>query len=142
MAQATTREIIVVDESKLSPALGTRMPVPVEVLPFGWRSQLAHLESLGARPAMRRNPDGAGFITDQGNYILDCAFGAISQPVQLAAQLQARAGIVGHGLFVGQALEVIVAGARGIRHLKRDARALLRGWEGCDHLRHRRASLD
>jgi ribose 5-phosphate isomerase A len=130
VAQATTREIIVVDESKLSPALGTRMPVPVEVLPFGWRSQLAYLESLGARPAVRENPDGSSFITDQGNYILDCVFGAISQPAQLAAQLEARAGIMGHGLFVGQALEVVIAGGRGIRHLKRDARGLLHGWEG------------
>ena len=59
VAQASRREIIVVDERKLSPALGTHWPVPVEVVPFGWPAQAAYLESLGARPVPRRNPDGA-----------------------------------------------------------------------------------
>jgi ribose 5-phosphate isomerase A len=119
VAQASHREIIVVDESKLSPALGTRRPVPVEVIPFGWGSQIAYLESLGARPTMRRNDDGTPYETDQGNLILDCDFGPISQPAQLAARLNERAGIVEHGLFLDLASEVIVAGTGGIRHLRR-----------------------
>jgi ribose 5-phosphate isomerase A len=110
----------VVDESKLSPVLGTRRPVPVEVVPFGWRSQAAYLESLGARPTLRRNDDGTPYETDQGNLILDCDFGPIPQPAQLAARLNERAGIVEHGLFLGLAGEVIVAGAGGIRHLRRE----------------------
>lgn len=120
VAQASRREIIVVDESKLSPALGTRWPVPVEVVPFGWRSQAAYLESLGAQPVLRRNSDGTPFKTDQGNLILDCHFGPISQPAQLAARLSERAGIVEHGLFLGLATDVIVATSQGIRHIKRD----------------------
>ena len=119
VAQASRREIIVVDESKLSPALGTRWPVPVEVIPFGWRSQAAYLESLGARPILRLSSDGAPFTTDQNNLILDCHFGPISQPTQLAARLGERAGIVEHGLFLGLATDVIVASDEGIRHLKR-----------------------
>jgi ribose 5-phosphate isomerase A len=119
VAQASRREIIVVDESKLSPALGTHWPVPVEVIPFGWRSQAAYLESLGARPVLRQNANGTSFKTDHGNLILDCHFGPISDPAQLAAQLNERAGIVEHGLFLGLATDVIVASEEGIRHLKR-----------------------
>jgi ribose 5-phosphate isomerase A len=119
VAQASRREIIVVDETKLSPALGTHRPVPVEVIPFGWRSQALYLESLGARVEVRRNSDGALFHTDQGNLILDCHFGPISDPAQLAARLNERAGIVEHGLFVGLATDVIVAGVEGVRHLRR-----------------------
>jgi ribose 5-phosphate isomerase A len=120
VAQASRREIIVVDEAKLSPMLGTHRPLPVEVVPFGWGSQIAYLESLGARPALRRNDDGTPFKTDQGNLILDCDFGPISQPAQLATRLGERAGIVEHGLFLGLATEVIAAGAGGIRHLRRE----------------------
>ncbi len=120
VAQASRREIIVVDESKLSPALGTHGSVPVEVTPFGWRVQVTYLESLGARPVLRQNDDGTLFQTDQGNLILDCHFGPIPDPAHLAAQLNQRAGIVEHGLFLELATDVIVAGEQGIRHLKRD----------------------
>lgn len=119
VAQSSRYEVIIVDESKLSPALGTHWAVPVEVIPFGWRTQAAYLESLGAKPNLRLDSDGAPFITDQGNYILDSAFGPIGDPVGLGARLDARTGIVAHGLFLGLATEVIVAGASGIRHLKR-----------------------
>jgi ribose 5-phosphate isomerase A len=117
VAQASLREIIIVDESKLSPALGTHWPLPVEVIPFGWQSQRRFLESLGAHVTVRQQRDGTPFRSDQGNLILDCAFGPIHRPVELAAQLDARTGIVEHGLFLGLATAVIVAGADGIRHL-------------------------
>jgi ribose 5-phosphate isomerase A len=117
VAQASPREVIIVDESKLSPALGTHWALPVEVIPFGWHSQRRFLESLGARVTVRQQHDGTPFRTDQGNLILDCAFGPIPQPKELAAQLDARTGIVEHGLFLGLATEVIVAGADGVRHL-------------------------
>jgi ribose 5-phosphate isomerase A len=120
VAQSSRHEIIIVDESKLSPALGTRWAVPVEVIPFGWRTQYAYLESLGARPRLRSSPDGAPFVTDQGNFILDSNFGPIADAVALAARLDSRTGIVCHGLFLGLANEVIVAGASGIRILKRE----------------------
>ena len=120
VAQASRREIIVVDESKLSPAVGTHWPVPVEITPFGCRSQAAYLESLGATPVWRLNWDGAPFRTDQGNLILDCHFGSIADPAYLAARMNERAGIVGHGLFLGLATDVIVAGVEGIRHLRRE----------------------
>jgi ribose 5-phosphate isomerase A len=120
VAQASRREIIVVDASKLSPALGTRWPVPVEVVPFGWCTQVAYLGSLGAQATLRQDDDGTPFKTDQGNYILDSNFGPIADPVHLAAQLERRAGIAVHGLFVGLATDVIAAGAEGIRHIRRE----------------------
>jgi ribose-5-phosphate isomerase (EC 5.3.1.6) len=114
VAQASAREIIVVDETKLSPRLGTRFAVPVEVLPFGWRSQARFLETLGATYTIRQNPDGARFITDSGNLILDCHFGPLADARALADALAARAGIVEHGLFIGLVTDLIVAGADGV----------------------------
>jgi ribose 5-phosphate isomerase A len=118
VAQASQRVIIVVDDSKLSPHLGTHFSLPVEVLAFGWRSQRRYLESLGAKVEVRKDSEAREFVTDSGNMILDCAFGAIENPVQLGADLSARAGIVEHGLFLGLATDLIVAGQSGIRHLK------------------------
>jgi ribose 5-phosphate isomerase A len=120
-AQASRREIIVVDASKLSPRLGTKWPVPVEVLDFGWQSQARYLTSLGAEVTRRRTPAGGEFRTDQGNMILDARFGPISDLEGLARKLAARAGIVEHGLFLNLADDVIVAGPQGIRHLKRQS---------------------
>ena len=119
VAQASAREIVVVDDGKLSPVLGTNWPVPVEVLAFGWQSQARYVASLGAEAVLRRGTDGHPARTDQDNLILDCRFGPIASPETLARSLSARAGIVGHGLFLGLAHDVIVAGPAGIRHLRR-----------------------
>jgi ribose 5-phosphate isomerase A len=119
VAQASRREIIAVDESKLSPILGTRWAVPIEVVPFGWRPQAEFLESLGAEVELRTNDDGTVFETDQGNLVLDANFGQIRVPAELAEKLNRRVGIVEHGLFVGLASDVIVAGGDGIKHLTR-----------------------
>jgi ribose 5-phosphate isomerase A len=119
VAQASRREIIVVDDSKLSPRLGTLRVLPVEVLAFGWRSQARYLESLGAQVSVRHNQSGERFVTDSGHMILDCRFGPIPDPHALAASLRARAGIVEHGLFLELATDVIVAGKDGLRHLSR-----------------------
>jgi ribose 5-phosphate isomerase A len=120
VAQASRRVVIVVDESKVSRVLGMRWAVPVEAVPFGWRSHVRFLENLGARVALRRRPDGRIFRTDQNNILLDANFGPIDDPPRLAATLQARAGIVGHGLFLQMASDVVVAGASGLRHLVRE----------------------
>ena len=116
VAQASRRVVITVDESKLSPRLGTRHPVPVELLAFGWRSQARFLESLQAKISVRKNPDGSQFATDSGNMILDCDFGPIADPANLANRLSGRAGIVEHGLFLEMATDVIIAGPAGIEH--------------------------
>jgi ribose 5-phosphate isomerase A len=118
VAQASRREVIVVDESKFVKTLGEKRPVPVAVIPFGWHSQMAYLKSLGARVTARRNSNGSFFTTDQGNLILDCKFGPIKDCRQLAARIKERAGIVEHGLFLDMATDVIIAGQKGVRHLK------------------------
>jgi ribose 5-phosphate isomerase A len=109
VAQASRREVIAVDYSKCSDILGRKWGVPIEVLPFGWPGQARFLEELGARVAIRRWEDGPYFTTDQGNYIIDANFGPIADVRALARQLDARAGIVEHGLFLDIAAEVIVA---------------------------------
>ena len=119
VAQASRREVIVVDESKLSPVLGSRRAVPVEVVPFGHSSQIAYLELLGARVSIARDATGEPRRTDQGNLLLFCEFGPLAQPHQLAQRLSERAGIMEHGLFLGFATDVIVATAEGVRHLVR-----------------------
>lgn len=117
VAQASAREIIVVDESKLSPRLGTLHVLPVEVLPFGWRSQARFLESLGAKYVVRQDSAGREYRTDQGNLILDCNFGPIPDTKNLASELETRAGIVEHGLFLGLTDTLIVASANGVREI-------------------------
>jgi hypothetical protein len=102
-------------------AIGTRWKLPVEVLAFGWQSQARFLESIGATVNPREG-DGGLYRTDEGNIILDCGFGPIADPAGLSDRLQARAGLVGHGLFIGIASDVIVAGEAGTRHLQRGRR--------------------
>ncbi len=118
VAQASRREVILVDESKLSPALGTKWAVPIEVAAFGWRPEMEYLAALGAEVAVRRTGDGSYFRTDQGNMILDAHFGPIADPRALAARLDERAAIIGHGLFLELATDLIVAGPSGVRHLE------------------------
>ena len=118
VAQATDRLVIVVDDSKLSPQLGIHWALPVEILPFGWHAAAAYLRSLGAKPTMRMR-GVERFITDQGNLILDCDFGPMADVSALADKLNAWAGIVEHGLFIGMARDVVVAGADGVRWLRR-----------------------
>jgi len=119
VAQASKRKVIVVDEAKLSPQLGTKWHVPIEVITFGWRTQFEFLESLGAEVTLREDNTSMPFISDHGNYILDANFGTIADPAALAAQLMARTGIVEHGLFVDCADEVIVGTADGTQVLTR-----------------------
>lgn len=120
LAQASRCNIIIVDESKLSDRLGTRWALPVEVVPFARAVEEQFLKSLGATVALRTR-NGRTVATDQGNLLLDARFGPMGEPVRLAGLLSGRAGIVEHGLFVGLAHELFVAGADGIRHLTRRA---------------------
>lgn len=119
VAQASAREIIVVDESKLSPRLGTLHVLPIEVLPFGWRSQARFLESLGAKYVVRKDSAGNEYRTDQGNLILDCDFGPIADVAKLARELESRAGIVEHGLFLNLTDTLVVASPSGVREATR-----------------------
>lgn len=116
VAQISRREIIMVDESKLSDVLGTNWAIPVEVIQFGWATQEFFLQSLGAKTKLRLTETGEPFITDQNNFIIDADFGLIQEPWVIADQLKRRTGILEHGLFVNLATDVIIATETGIIH--------------------------
>jgi ribose 5-phosphate isomerase A len=118
IAQASRRNIIIVDESKLSPRLGTTWALPIEVVPFARNTEQVYLESIGGSVTLRVDENESPFLTDQQNIILDTHFGQIADPGGLVARLNTRAGIVEHGLFLGLATDVIVAAKEDIRHLK------------------------
>ena len=120
VAQASRRNIIVVDQSKLSPCLGTHWALPIEVIPFAVKTEENFIKSLGASVTLRNEAEGQPYKTDQNNFILDANLGEMADPNSIAARLNGRAGIVEHGLFLGLANDVIVAAEEGIRHLKRD----------------------
>jgi ribose 5-phosphate isomerase A len=118
LAQASKHLLIIVDESKLSLKLGSNWALPIEVIGYGWETQIPFLETLNAKVTLRCSEDGIPFSTDQGNVILDANFGSIDDVEKLAHSLDTRVGIVEHGLFIGMADEVIVANENEVRQLK------------------------
>jgi len=119
VANASKRLVIIVDDSKLRSQVAVGSPVPIEVVSFGWQATARELSKLGARPSLRRNPDGEPFRSDGGNYILDCVFEQIASAESLASSLDHVVGVVEHGFFIGMTSEVHVAGAGGVRVLSR-----------------------
>jgi ribose 5-phosphate isomerase A len=109
VAASSKQLVIIADESKLVDQLSSKMPVPVEVIPFGWKSTAQHLQRLGCRATLREN-----FTTDGGHLILDCDFQTIHAAAALASQIDSIPGVVEHGLFLGMATQAIVAGSREI----------------------------
>jgi len=126
VAQASRREVIVVDESKRVPVLGSSWGVPIEVIPFGWQTQMGYLVSVGAEPVLRMDEHNQPYRTDQGNYIIDANFGPIEQPGVIAGLLEGRSGIVEHGLFLNLATDLVVSSAGGTVRVKKEERS--RGW--------------
>jgi ribose 5-phosphate isomerase A len=118
VASASKRLAIVVDESKLVDRLGSQFAVPVEVVPFGWRSAERKLQGLGANTKLRPGSDEKPYVTDGGHYIVDCGFGPIADPTKLERELNSIVGVVEHGLFLAMATQVIVAAEDGIRVLR------------------------
>jgi ribose 5-phosphate isomerase A len=111
VAAAADRFIVVVDESKRVDRLGQRAPVPVEVVPFGWRTQFAVFEAAGAAPTLRTTLAGEPFVTDGGHYIIDCAFAGGMEDARLVEEMfRSSPGVVETGLFLGMASTIIVAG--------------------------------
>jgi len=124
VASASDRMVVIADRSKLVPVLG-RFPLPVEVVSFGLAATRALIEAMaqeaGCKGDITLRPDRSGrpFVTDQGNHILDCAFGEIPEPDLLSFALKQVAGVVEHGLFLGIADAAIVAGPEGVQMIAR-----------------------
>ncbi len=118
VAAASRRMLVVVDQSKLVDRLGNRTPLPVEVAGFGWQIVQSRLAALQAAPILRTSPEGQAFITDGGNYILDCTFAAgLGDAVKLEQTLSNIPGLIESGLFIGLASRVIVGTATGVKYL-------------------------
>jgi ribose 5-phosphate isomerase A len=118
VASASGRMLVIVDEGKLVQRLGSRAPVPVEIVPFGCEVTLDRLAGIHGRPTLRMAGE-APFRTDGGNHIADCAFGEISDPAGLERRLAMLTGVVESGLFIGIASRVVVGTSTGVRVLDR-----------------------
>jgi len=116
LALASEKLVIAVDRTKLVGSLGERMPVPVEVLPFGWRQTGERLRRLGGRPSLRKG-EGGPFLTDNGNYVLDVRFGRIARPGELERRINSVPGVVENGIFSGMADIVVVGHEEGCTSL-------------------------
>ena len=120
IAYNSKKVVIIIDDSKIVKALGIDFPLPVEVIKFGWTSTKKALESFGCGVALREIIQGEPFITDNGNYILDCEFKYILEPEQLEKDINNIPGVVENGLFINLTHQVIVGGKQGIITLDKE----------------------
>jgi ribose 5-phosphate isomerase A len=118
VAQNSKRLVIIADSSKRVEELGTKSPLPVEVVKFAADAHDHFFRALGSEPSMRRDKSGQLYVTDNGNYIYDCRFTAIDQPAALEASLRKRAGVVESGLFVGLAKLALVADSNRVERIE------------------------
>jgi ribose 5-phosphate isomerase A len=117
VADAARRLVIMADASKLVTTLSGI--VPVEVVAFGWEATSRKIAALGGQPRLRLAADGAPYRSDGGNVILDCDFGAVSEPAPLDEALRRLVGVVETGFFLGRADLVLLAEETGVRRLAR-----------------------
>jgi ribose 5-phosphate isomerase A len=120
VAMASERMIVIADRTKLVGRLGT-FPVPVEIVQFGARATLRMVEAatmdigcIGRIGLRKMAGGGANFISDGGNFIIDCAFDSILDPEELGDVLEMIPGVIEHGLFIGIADTAILAGPNGV----------------------------
>jgi ribose 5-phosphate isomerase A len=106
IAKASAYYLIIVDETKLVDKLG-KFPLPIEVIPFGAEWTLRSIKELGCKARLRQ-AEGKAYITDNGNYIVDCEFGVINEPYALQAAINLIPGVVESGLFIRMADAVMV----------------------------------
>jgi ribose 5-phosphate isomerase A len=122
VAAASARLVIVVDQEKLVERLGEHTPVPVEVAQFGWQATADALAKLGCVAERRYTAGEQPYLTDGGNYILDCRFGPLADPAAIERQIAMMVGTVESGLFVGRTSVVVVATTTGVEVLIPPAR--------------------
>lgn len=118
VAAASRRQVILVTREKLVPRLGTRGRLPVEIVPFARPLCQRRLTALGCWPSLREAPGGP-FVTDNGNWILDCGIAVQDDAAALDREIRLTAGVVDTGFFLGTAERVLVAEDGAIRVLRR-----------------------
>ena len=118
VAASSLRLMIVVGTEKIVERLGVHSPLPVEIVPFGLALCERRLAALGANPVLRKAAQGP-FVSDNGNYILDCGFGGIGDPAAVNRAIREIPGVVETGLFIGMAERVLVQEGSAVRVLER-----------------------
>jgi len=119
IAQSTRTLIIIADASKVVTKLGTRSPVPVEVVKFEHEATAAWLRSLDCEPTQRMT-GGSPYVTDNGNYVYDCRFpNGMNDSKAINAALESRAGVMESGLFLGMAKVALIADDTSVRTLSK-----------------------
>jgi ribose 5-phosphate isomerase A len=121
VAAASRRMVVIADETKVVERLGSLVSVPVEVVRFGWQATGRSLAKIGGNPSLRLGKDSTPYVTDGGNFIMDCAFGMIGDAKEVAHRLDHIVGVVEHGLFLGFASEAIVGGRGGVKTYRKPA---------------------
>jgi ribose 5-phosphate isomerase A len=117
VASASRKMVVVADSGKIVAVLG-KFPLPVEIISFARAVIENKIVSLGGSPKLRTRPDGSPYLTDNGNQILDCSFGKIADPAELARELSGIPGIVEHGLFIGLATVALVGRGDRVEELR------------------------
>ena len=119
VAGAARRFVVIADASKKVPVLG-RFPLPVEVVPFAWELTARRVAAVTrVEPLLRLDGEGETYVTDNGNFILDCRCGEIPDPARTERELKSLAGVVESGLFVGMADLAVVADEEGVELVER-----------------------
>ena len=121
VASVTRQFVVIADSSKQVASLG-KFPVPVEVIPFAQTLVAKKIEGLGASVKAREYAYGNPFVTDEGHHILDCSFGEIADPEELAGELDRMPGVVEHGLFIGMANVALIGKENQVIELRRAER--------------------
>jgi ribose 5-phosphate isomerase A len=119
VAAASKRMAVIADQTKIVERLGSLVSVPVEVVPYGWQATQKKLIQLEGKPSLRLGADKKPYVTDGGHYILDCAFGPMEDPKEIAHHLDHVVGVVEHGLFLKYASEAFIGGSEGVKVFKR-----------------------
>jgi len=117
VASASRKMVVVADSGKVVAVLG-KFPLPVEIISFARAVIEKKIVSLDGSPKLRCKPDGSPYLTDNGNQILDCSFGKIADPAELARELSGIPGIVEHGLFIGLATVALVGRGHRVEELR------------------------
>lgn len=122
VAERCRRYVIIATTEKLVDQLGLRLPLPIEIVPYGWQHTSRQVATLGLEPILRAT-DSTPVITDGGHYLLDCTPHLITDAPTLAASLKAITGVVDHGLFCTQATDAMVIDEYGeVRRIERPLR--------------------
>jgi ribose 5-phosphate isomerase A len=119
VAASARRFIVLVGAEKIVSRLGEHGKIPVEIVPYALPLCRRRLETLGLEPVVRKHPKGDVYVTDNGNWILDCGTGSIPDAARLEREIRVLPGVVGTGLFLGMASAVLVQDGDKVRVMER-----------------------